>query len=521
MSIAGRELRVLHIEVSEDDAFLARRALERGGLRVAFARVASSAEFERQLKSGPWDIVLCDYEARGFGAREALQRLAEHRKTTNGSDIPFILLAGCIGEENTADIMRHGARDYINKNKLTQLVPAVERELIEARIRHHNPRLARDESGTEHVHIAVFEASPDPILVLDNEGTIIELNPTAFNMFSTERSACLGRNITELGAWRNKPQVESIIQRHQSGVLVRNEALSLTDRDQRERLLVWSIEEVELSSTVRVLWFGREVTQMRESEHVLQERRKNEALSTFGAGVAKDLQQAFSDILVLAEGAAQQGSQDEVLKRYHYGIQSAAVAGRKLVRRIGTIARRPRPETPDQAVPLCHLVRETVLEFERHIPENISIRSQIAGDHLVAATPASFQEMLTNILSNAANAMASKGGHIHLRAEDLQQPHMEASPRSVKITVRDNGPGIKPEHLTRVMDPYFTTKPTGGPVPGVGLGLSVVQNRAAEMGGTLSLDSMPGEGCTVTLVLPVAASPDSAGVAESSESQAG
>jgi len=539
MSIAGRELRVLHIEVSEDDAFLARRALERGGLRVAFKRVESLVEFESQLAAGQWDLVLCDYEAKGFTASDALRRIAEYQKTSTSSDIPFIVLAGCIGEENTAEIIRHGAHDYINKNKLSQLVPAVERELIEARIRQNRPGLAAKESEAHRVHVALFEASPDPVMVLDHEGVIIELNPAAFNLFELDRSSCLGRNVVELSAWRSKADVESVLKRHQSGVCVRNEEISLLDRDQQEHLIAWSIEELELSSVARILWFGREITQMRESEQSLNSQRTYEALGRFGAGAAKDLQTTFSDILRLIESAAHRSAEDAVLGRCHHGIRSAAVAGSCLVQRIGKLSRTPGADKTDIAAPLLHLVRETVLEFEGRMPENIRVRSHVDSKHLVVADPSSFREMLTNILTNATNAIGDQGGQICLRVEDMEQPqlqpnshqhqhqhqqtqaHPQIDPHQrgsrVKITVSDNGPGIAPEHLERVLDPYFTTKPAGARGKlGVGLGLSIAHRLLTDMGGELSMDSLPGKGCTVTLVLPVAEAPEGPEAPESS-----
>ncbi len=514
MSMMGRELRVLHMEVSEDDAFLARRALERGGLRVAFRRVESLAEFESELGNGHWDLVLCDYEANGFSASDALRRLAEYQKHSTALDIPFIVVAGRIGEENTAEIIRRGAHDYINKNKLGQLVPAVERELIESRVRQSRPELPRNESEAHRIHVALFEASPDPIMMLDHEGVVTELNPAAFNLFGLDRSSCLGQNLTELSAWRNGTEVESVLKQHQSGLCIRNKIIALRDSHQQEHLLAWSIEEVEHSSVSRIFWFGRDISKMKESDQSIRRHRTYEALCRFGAGVAQDLQSPFSEILGLMESATHRSAQDAELRRYHDGVQSAALAGQELIHRISMLSRTSGTAKKAAAVPLVHVVRETILEFEGRMPENIRIRSHVDGNHLIEADPSLLQEMLLQILTNATTAIGAQGGHIGLSVEDMPHPHSHSHPPTsrVKITVSDNGPGIEPEHLERVLEPYFTTKSAvaGGKL-GVGLGLSIAEKLLTDMGGELSIDSRPGEGCEVTLVLPRAE------VSESSE----
>lgn len=524
MSTTGRELHVLHIDVSEDDAFLARRALERGGLRVKFKRVETLPEFESELEAGRWDVVLSDFEAKGFGASDALRTLDAYKKTRVSSDIPFIVLAGSIGEDSTANLMRRGAHDYINKNKLSHLALAVEREITAARIRYHDASNAHDQFGTPRLYDAVFEIAPDPILILDDSGVIIEMNSAALNLFDPGHDSGLGKNIAELNAWRSKVHVENALQQHRSGLRVCNAEILVTDQDHHEHLLLWSISEVELSSVARILWFGRDITQTREQDQSLVRQHKMQALQTLGTGLAHDLKTTFSDILRYTEKATLRGShqnvqrneQDEVLSRYHHGIQSAALAGRNLVHRIETALHASHAERPHPTVLLHHLIQGTLLEFERQMPENICIRSRIHGNHIVAAHPASFCEMLTHILANATTAMGDDGGEILLHVEDVPKPPLSSHPRRVKLSVSDTGHGIAPEHLERVTDPYFSTKSpetsdereeqdeAGAPGVfrhGVGLGLSVVQQLLTEMGGELTISSQPGQGCTVALFL--------------------
>lgn len=130
-----RELRVLILEDSEDDAELLERALRAGGFSLQARRVQSAAELEDAL-AAPWDIILSDYRMPGFSAPEALRRVQQRRR-----DIPFVVVSGTVGEEAAVAVMRAGARDFFSKAHLGHLVPAVERELAEAAGRAERRRL--------------------------------------------------------------------------------------------------------------------------------------------------------------------------------------------------------------------------------------------------------------------------------------------------------------------------------------------------------------------------------------------
>ncbi len=122
-----RSVRVLVAEDSEDDALLIARELRRGSFAPEMRRVDSSAAMQAALKEQAWDLIITDHNMPSFDSSEALVLAREH-----DSNIPFILVSGSIGEEVAVDAMKSGAHDYVMKNNLTRLLPAIERELREA-----------------------------------------------------------------------------------------------------------------------------------------------------------------------------------------------------------------------------------------------------------------------------------------------------------------------------------------------------------------------------------------------------
>ena len=123
----SQPLRVLLIEDSEDDADLLKLALQRGGYDVLCERVHTPEAMQRALQEREWDVVISDYVMPRFNGIEALKLLQAH-----GVDIPFLVVSGHIGEELAVAAMKAGAHDYVMKDKLARLVPAVARELREA-----------------------------------------------------------------------------------------------------------------------------------------------------------------------------------------------------------------------------------------------------------------------------------------------------------------------------------------------------------------------------------------------------
>jgi signal transduction histidine kinase len=123
----SQALRVLLIEDSEDDADLLTLALRRGGYEVSCERVHTPEAMQMALQAGGWDVVISDYVMPRFNGVDALKLLQ-----ARGVDIPFIVVSGHIGEELAVAAMKAGADDYVMKDKLARLVPAVARELREA-----------------------------------------------------------------------------------------------------------------------------------------------------------------------------------------------------------------------------------------------------------------------------------------------------------------------------------------------------------------------------------------------------
>jgi signal transduction histidine kinase len=131
----GVRLRVLLVEDSEDDAALVLAELRRAGYEPDAERVYSAQALEAALGGAAWDLVIADYSMPSFTGLEALNLVR-----ASGLDLPFIVVSGTIGEDVAVAAMKAGAHDYLIKDRLARLAPAVERELREATERRERRR---------------------------------------------------------------------------------------------------------------------------------------------------------------------------------------------------------------------------------------------------------------------------------------------------------------------------------------------------------------------------------------------
>ncbi len=189
-----RDLRILLVEDNEDDAMLLLREIRRAGYDVECKRVESAEEMSASLDSEPWDIVVSDYRLPHFSAPAALETLHD-----SGLDLPFIIVSGVVGEETAVEAMKAGAHDYIMKNNMARLVPAIERELRDAAVR----RERREAQHALESHLEFLETLidtiPNPIFYKDLQGVYRGCNSTfASQLFGLSKEQVISRTLDDL-----------------------------------------------------------------------------------------------------------------------------------------------------------------------------------------------------------------------------------------------------------------------------------------------------------------------------------
>ncbi len=204
-------LRVLIIEDSVEDTFFVVRELQRGGYNVAFERVETHNAMQSALQSNEWDLIICDYSMPQFSGPGAL---ALYRQS--GQDIPFIMVSGAMGEELAVEMVKAGAHDYVMKDNLSRLVPAVKRELEAAQER----RLRRQAEGARAYMALLVQSCDDAIVGTTLDGTIVTWNAGAERLFGYAAVEVIDRPISVLLPAERRDELQQTLGAIQRGEYV-------------------------------------------------------------------------------------------------------------------------------------------------------------------------------------------------------------------------------------------------------------------------------------------------------------
>ncbi len=185
-------LRVLIVEDSADDAELMVLRLEEEGFRPDWRRVQTEVEYLAALATAP-DLILADWSLPQFSGMAALRLMREREL-----DIPFIIVSGSIGEEAAVDAMRHGAYDYVLKDRPARLGPAVRRALADREAREERRRAQEALRASEARYRALIEATTDMIFVKDHDLRYLIANRALAAFLGREVADIIGKTDAEL-----------------------------------------------------------------------------------------------------------------------------------------------------------------------------------------------------------------------------------------------------------------------------------------------------------------------------------
>src|SRR5438105_15879086 len=273
----GKPLRVLMVEDSEDDARLVLRELRTAGYDLTHERVDTAAALEAALDRHPWDLVIGDYSMPHFSGTAALAMLRER-----GPDAPYICVSGTITEELAVAAMKAGAHDYVTKGQLKRLLPAIERELREAKARATlRATEASYETLVEHAPVGIYRSSP--------EGRFLSMNAAVVRILGYDAAAdVLGLHMAR-DVYADAAERQRLVERDSySARQYDNVEATWKRRDGRLLTVQLSVRAVR-DAAGRVEYyetFVRDVTDQRRLQQQVLQSQKLEAVGRLAGGIA-------------------------------------------------------------------------------------------------------------------------------------------------------------------------------------------------------------------------------------------
>ncbi len=206
----NKPIRVLIIDDSENDALLLLRALAKGGFEPEWTRVDNAESMRQALMNNKWDVSISDCQMPEFSVEAALSLWQN-----TGEDLPFIVISGAIGEEDAVALLKAGAHDFVRKENLARLVPAILRQLRETEERKGRRQAEKILIESEEKYRLLFTAESDAIVILDAETRdIVEVNKAAADLYgySTEEFSNLKSWDISAEPERSKAYIDEIFE---------------------------------------------------------------------------------------------------------------------------------------------------------------------------------------------------------------------------------------------------------------------------------------------------------------------
>jgi len=248
-----------------------------------------------------------------------------------------------------------------------------------------------------------------------------------------------------------------------------------------------------------------DVTERKKIEAQLQQAQKMESIGTLAGGIAHDFNNILSSIIGFTELALDDVSKGTPLEDNLQEVYTAGKRAKDLVKQILAFARQADQER--KPIQVDTIAQEALKLIRSTIPTSIKIKQTIESNSLIMGNPIQIHQLFMNLCTNAAQAIEDAGGILDVDLKDVtlgnesSLTQFDLKPGNyVKITVSDTGPGIAPNIIGSIFEPYFTTKGVG---KGTGMGLSVVQGIVETHGGKITVDSELGQGTVFSIYLPI------------------
>lgn len=456
------DLRVLSIEDSDDDVILLRRNLLKGGFNPIIKQVASEEDLRSALSSGIWDVAICDYLMPGFEAQTALAIVRD-----SNPDLPLIIVSGTISDEAAVSMMKAGAQDYILKDNLSRLVPAIRRELGEAKTRKEKRLAEISLKESEIRHRMLVESMGDIIFVVDARGYITEYYSTTSLKPGHTPDEMLGKNVRDIFDSGTAAVFMSIIEKtlsldqtvlfdymmHVTGVRKWHSAnISPHEDNQRAVVVIRDISDLKLAEE-----------QLRSSNHM-----SNLYLDIMGHDIRNYLQAIMISADLLRES-------EDSPRNHHFieRISESVHRCEQIIKNISLTAELPFVPLSSQC--LCAVIRECIDDFRKKFPD---IQVHLSCD--IERAPVNADKYLANMISNLMdNAVTHGKGKTSEIWIDVRE-----KTRGYELVVADNGPGIPDRQKQSLFNPE---RRFGG------VGIHQAKQIVSKYGGKIDVDNrVPG-----------------------------
>lgn len=355
--------------------------------------------------------------------------------------------------------------------------------------------------------LSVFKHAAEAMLVSDTRGYIVYVNPAFETLTGYTQEEATNNHTRMLKSGRHSPEFYKslwktisqgkdwkgiVYNRHKDGSVITSAASISPIINKRGQI-------------THYLEILRDLTELNSLEEQLRQSQKMDTLGNLASGIAHDMKNVLAGIQAFSHLALELNKANcprEEIDAKLNAILGAVDRGRKIASQILDFSHST-PFRHREEVCLQAIAQESIDMFRSSVKSGISLEVNLPKEPAYTmADPTEIQQVLLNLLTNACDAITCEEGIVRLSLElpkDRMSPSLGQQGFWHRIAVSDNGCGMDAETQARIFQPFFTTKRKG---KGTGLGLSIIQRIVQDHKGEVILESVPGEGTKVEILLP-------------------
>lgn len=368
----------------------------------------------------------------------------------------------------------------------------------------------REQAQADLLHLATaIEQAAEGIVITNRDGEVHYVNPAFERITGYSQSEITAQNTKILRSNHHPDKFYRKMWKQIAAGNVWSGRISTRKKDNSICELEVTISPVRNNKNdiISFVSVNRDVTREIQMEKELQQAQKMEAIGTLAGGIAHDFNNILTAILGYSELAMLDMPPDHLSRIQIEEVITAGNRAKALVDQILTFSRQNDQKL--EPLRIAPIVKEALKLLRASLPATIEILTHIDADsELVIADPTQIHQIVMNLSTNAAHAMGKRGGTLEvcLTVAEIDARTAADNPALgrgsyLKLSVKDNGPGIEPSLLHRIFEPFFTTK---GPGEGTGMGLAVAHGIVNRYKGTITVESQPDQGTAFHVFLPIA-----------------
>lgn len=493
------KISILHLEDDPSDSELIFSEISRALPDIEYRRVENREDFQNELGNHHFDLILADYNLPSYDGLSALKYAVE-----NYPVIPFILISGTLGEEIAVHSLNLGAADYLLKQNLKRLVPAVMHALDESLLKKQKLLAEQELRKSEEKYRRIFENTQDAFFQVDLNSTILEISPAIYKLSGYTRDELIGHSVTQF--YNNPDDRNKLIEDVTVTGEVWDYEIRLKAKDGR---VLYSSLNAHLMLNSENVPMGiegslRDVNERKNFEIQLKKAKEkaeqSDRLKTaFLNNISHEIRTPMNAIIGFSSLLSASSESREEQESFISLIQDSSYQLLSIINDIvdissieaGTIKKKI------TSLNLNAALRNLHSQFNLKTPDrdiSLNLITELTDDRSVIETDQTrLKQIVSNLLDNAFKF--TNQGKIDF-GYTLRKEYLE-------FFVSDTGIGINREFHQEIFKSFFQVETSLNRLSGgTGLGLSICKAYAELLGGRIWLDSMPGKGSTFYFTIP-------------------